>query len=726
MRAEESEHQTGLSNESSTPRNYLVSVLCDRFETEWKSGTRPNMEAIIESLQGNLPLAKQLAIELVSLDRCYRSQLGEHPAISEYLARFPFAAEAIQQELGESWTADDPSDRSMASTVRYGSDSGNVPNLRNDTSPDSKKNPDLRQIGRYQLTSLLGRGGSGEVWKGFDLQLQRHVAVKLLRTDLLFSPRAIEGFLDEGRKLAQLQHPGIVTVYDVGREDGQCYLISELATGGTLTDWIKKNRADGTPPLKESVAIVAAIAEALHYAHLKGLVHRDVKPLNILIGPNGSPRLADFGLATSEQEQLHEPAMTLGTFAYMSPEQIRGESHLIDPRSDIYNLGAVLYELLTGRRPFICNNPEQYREQILYREVRPPRTVVDTIPAELERMVLRCLAKPVRDRYTTAADLAAELRSFLLPKAAHPESEPAPVRATQKISQRSVQIAGIVASVLLLCSLSLFVYWDREHLKRQAALTGDAKYGLVSPMITKGQQGDEPNSADAKKLTSSLTESIAKTEIEITTSDRGSLDSPNSFGNGWQDLLAREPIQLTEPNSLGSKWTRTLKGRDYELEVISYKTHMIELGSTQSLNYTIQMRVSRPQWGKFSVFFGCHPDEAKPDHLRYWDFSFRPPSWDKSVGRLRMDVGLTTALTDPAGDALESYYRPVGQAEFPSAESELLQLVVTDGRVSRIKWGTENLETIPEVSCQVQGQFGVIVSKTSAVFRNVYFKDETP
>lgn len=726
MRAEKSEHQTGLSNEGLTPRNYLVSVLCDRFETEWKSGSRPNMEAIIDSLQGNLPLAKQLAVELVSLDRNYRSQLGEHPAISEYLERFSFAAEAIQQELGESWTADDPSDRSMASTVRYGSDSDDVSNLRNDTSPDSKKTPDVRQIGRYQLTSLLGRGGSGEVWKGFDLQLRRHVAVKLLRTDLLFSPRAIEAFLDEGRKLAQLQHPGIVTVYDVGREDGQCYLISELATGGTLTDWIKKNRADGAPPLKESVAIVAAIAEALHYAHLKGLVHRDVKPLNILFGPNGSPRLADFGLATSEQEQLHEPAMTLGTFAYMSPEQIRGESHLIDPRSDIYNLGAVLYELLTGRRPFICNNPEQYREQILYREVRPPRTVVDTIPAELERVVLRCLAKPVRDRYTTAADLAAELQSFLSPKAAHAESEPAPVRATQKISQRSVQIAGIGATVLLLCTLFLFVYWDREHLKRQAALTGHAKYDLVSPVITNGQQWDEPNSTDAMKLTTSLTESIANTEPAITSSERGSSDSPINLGNGWQDLLAHEPVQLTEPNSLGSRWSRTLKGREYALEVVSYKTLLIELGSTQSLDYTIQMRVSQPQWGSFSVFFGCRPDEAKPDHLRFGAISFQPPRWDKLADRLGMEVDLTTTLTDPAGDALESSVRPVGQVELPSAESKLFQLVVVNGRVSHIKWGTEIFETIPETPYQVQGQFGIILTKTSAVFRNVYFKDETP
>lgn len=265
-------------------------------------------------------------------------------------------------------------------------------------------------LGRYRLETLLGEGGFGQVWRAHDPELQRPVAIKVPRPDRVGSQLQIDKFLLEARKAARLRHPAILPVYDVGREGDWCFIVCELIDGGDLARRIGDNRSN----LVEAARVVAAVADALHFAHLSGLVHRDVKPANILLDQNGNPFLTDFGLATTEEEQRAEGGGILGTFPYMSPEQIRGDSDQVDGRTDIYSLGIVLYELLTGRRPFQGASWADWEEQILHREPRPPRSIVDTIPKELERICLQCLAKPVSQRYTTASDVAADLRQWLV------------------------------------------------------------------------------------------------------------------------------------------------------------------------------------------------------------------------------------------------------------------------------------------------------------------------
>ncbi len=262
------------------------------------------------------------------------------------------------------------------------------------------------QIGRYAVEAVLGSGAFGRVYRCYDGVLKRCVAIKVPHPHLLDTP---ELYLEEARVLAHLEHPAIVPVHDAGRtEDGMCYVVSKFIEGSDL-----KSRNQETPLAhREAVELVATIAEALHYAHVHGVVHRDVKPANILIDLQLKPYLADFGLALRE-EDLGQHGKGAGTPVYMSPEQARSEGHLVDGRSDIFSLGMVLYELLTGIRPFRGSSTAEILERIRMLEPRPPRQIDDTIPKELERICLKALAKRASDRYNTALDMSEDLRAFL-------------------------------------------------------------------------------------------------------------------------------------------------------------------------------------------------------------------------------------------------------------------------------------------------------------------------
>src|SRR3954469_15063801 len=263
--------------------------------------------------------------------------------------------------------------------------------------------------GRYELHRRIARGGMADVFLARDSLLDRPVALKVLFPEFATDRAFVERFRREAQAAANLSHPNIVSVYDWGEEGGTYFIVMEYVEGRSLAQILR----DEGPLLPDRAAdITTDIASALGFAHRHGVIHRDVKPGNVLISPLGQVKVTDFGIAraVSTQENLTQTGTVMGTATYFSPEQARGEQ--VDPRSDVYSLGVVLYETLTGSAPFSGDNPVAVAYKHVQEAPRPPRSLNPQIPPPLEAVTVKAMAKKPANRYQAADDLAADLRRF--------------------------------------------------------------------------------------------------------------------------------------------------------------------------------------------------------------------------------------------------------------------------------------------------------------------------
>jgi tetratricopeptide (TPR) repeat protein len=369
----------------------------------WQRGEPVRVESYLEQ-HPSLHSDPDGVLDLIYNEIVLREESGDTPQVEEYLDRFGSFGEQLRRlfevhrALGKSWSG-------HAASV----DGENE--FSYDRLTDSFPAAALPDVPGYEILGELGRGGMGVVYKARQLALDRVVALKMLGHGPQASPRALARFEAEARLVARLQHPNIVQVFEVGACDGRPFFSMEFVAGDSLA-----RRLAGSPqPPRDAARTAALLARAVHYAHEHGVIHRDLKPANVLIAADGTPRITDFGLAKDLDDPAGrtQPGDLVGTPSYMAPEQAGGRGGEVGPSADVYALGAILYEMLTGRPPFKGQTSAETLYQVLHADLVPPSRLRPQTPRDLETICLKCLHRDGPRRYGSAAALADDLDRFL-------------------------------------------------------------------------------------------------------------------------------------------------------------------------------------------------------------------------------------------------------------------------------------------------------------------------
>ena len=381
---------------------------------------------------------------------------------------------------------------------------------------------ELPEIGGYEVESILGRGGAGVVFKARHLKLNRIVALKMLLAGAFAGPEELGRFRRETEAVAALRHPNVVQLYDAGDISGRPYFTMEYVEGGSLT----QSLAGAQQQAQRAAEMVATLASAVQFAHQSGFIHRDLKPGNILLAADGTPKISDFGLARSiaAGPEFTLTGVRLGTPSYMAPEQAMGKTGAVGPAVDIYALGAVLYEMLTGRPPFDGHSAAETVQKVIDEDPAPPSCLNPKIPRDLETICLKCLQKNPSRRYASAQDLADDLHRFLdgKPVLARPVGA---VERTMKWARRRPTLATLVVTLLfsVTAAAGTGIWLQHERSSRQAV----ARYIIENGIPRAYELAGEEKWQDAKRIldnaqqnvvfaeSDELSSQIARAEVEV-------------------------------------------------------------------------------------------------------------------------------------------------------------------------------------------------------------------
>jgi serine/threonine-protein kinase len=471
----------------------LAAVLAVDQRERWQRGERIAAETYLQHYPA-LRADVEHALELVYGEFLIREELREVPALEEYIQRFPQYACRLQEQAEVH--------RALAQASTDESENATVLDVARPATSPRKPRGRWLDVPGYQVLGELGRGGMGVVYKARQIQLKRLVALKMLLYGAQAAPEDMVRFRIEAEAVARLEHPNIVRIHDRGEHEGRHFFAMEYVEGGSLD-----KKLDGRPlPASSAAQLLVQLARAIDYAHRQGIVHRDLKPANVLLAPKSEtrnpksetsdvapvsdvefrildfvPKITDFGLA----KRLHGDSVTptpigalLGTPSYMSPEQAAGNAPAVGPAADVYALGAILYDALTGRPPFRSASLSDTLQQVLTEEPVPPRSLQSKVPRDLETICLKCLEKEAGKRYPSAGELADDVERFLEGKPIHARPTGALERAKKWARRRPAAAALLtvcIAAVLLLSgggwwtALAVRAAAEREKQQRERA-----------------------------------------------------------------------------------------------------------------------------------------------------------------------------------------------------------------------------------------------------------------
>jgi len=401
-----------------------IDAICDRFEAAWSTGQSPDLASFLSEAPANV--AAPLFGDLLDIELEYRGQRGEHLDARSYHERFPAFRAIIAAAIGSSgeiliatnlydrsdWanqrTTLVPAAPMPATAPATSARTGAEPAA--DFTPAPGK-PQGVKVAGYEVFGELGRGGMGVVFKARQVALNRDVALKLIKSGSLASQPEVARFQSEAEAVAQLDHPHIVPIYEVGHDRGQHFFSMKLVAGSSLDKRLDEFAADP----RAAAALVVVAAKAVHHAHQRGILHRDLKPANILLDERDQPYVTDFGLAKriDAGNELTHSGIPVGTPAYMSPEHAADTKGSLSTATDVYGLGTILYASLSGRAPFAATTLVETLDMVRTQSPEPPSLLNPRVPRDLEIICLKCLEKEPRRRYQSALELAEDLERWL-------------------------------------------------------------------------------------------------------------------------------------------------------------------------------------------------------------------------------------------------------------------------------------------------------------------------